>query len=290
MTEIRADLKPYVPASLYDGETLKAGVTAEQATQIAEGIRAAVKDLPEAQAQFVLKLLSAVDLAPGGRLPENIDEAVQAFAGALERIGEGTPFRDSLQVLARLMIEQAATNRQDALQDRLNARNLSTTQLLSQAQSSKDAAKEIKDGAVAAMVTAIVFAAVSIVASSLSIVGGVKSGSDAANYAANNAGKMDGFVASGFAASSQATQGLSQTAGQVGQAGSGYASSDSQAAVKELDAQGQIAAAQAQASQNQADLSKEFMDAMGEAIKQIMNFLKELHDAKAQSMQVLTRT
>ncbi|WP_375453307.1 hypothetical protein [uncultured Methylobacterium sp.] len=277
-------LRAYVPPSFYQGDSLKPGVDVDQAIQVAQGIQARAEALPPAEAKLFLAMIAAGDIAPGGQVPADLEETLDIYAGAAAALGSRVGGGDSLEFLARVLIEQAAEQRKNALDDRLNAREQAKTELMSQAQMSTDQAKELKDGAVKAMIVSIVFSAVSIVASVASVGVGLngisKLGSTTASVA--ETGKALGGM-------SQSIGGLATTANQVGQAGSGYASTDAQATAKEKEAQGAVDAAMAQDLQAKGDMKKEMQETMNDMIKSIINFLKEMADAKAQQMQVMTR-
>lgn len=286
-TSIPEGLRPYVPPSLYQGDSLKPGIDVDQAIQIAQGIQAKAEALPPAQAQVFLAMVRAVDIAPGGEIPADIDVTLEAMARASGAISGSPVWRDVIDVLARAMIEQAAEQRQNALNDRLNARDQAKTELLSQAESLKDQASELKDGAKSAMILSIVFSSLSIVAAGVSIVGGGLGGvgsSDGVRVVAKG-----GQVGNALYGSSQGATSIGGSLGQIGQSSSGYETTSAQATAKEMEAQGQIDAAQAQEMQNVADLKKEMQDSMNDMIKSIIAFLKELSDAKAQQMQVMTK-
>ncbi|QJP15551.1 hypothetical protein G3545_18955 [Starkeya sp. ORNL1] len=82
---------------------------------------------------------------------------------------------------------------------------------------------------------------------------------------------------------------IGQTVNQLGQGAANAASSITQAQSKELDALGSISAANAQYEEGQADMKKEMQQALDDMVKQIINFLKELQEAKANHMQALTK-
>lgn len=82
---------------------------------------------------------------------------------------------------------------------------------------------------------------------------------------------------------------IGQTVNQLGQGVGNAASSITQAQAKELEAKGSIFAAQAQYEEGRADASKEVQQALDEMVKSIINFLKELQEAKANQMQALTK-
>ena len=81
----------------------------------------------------------------------------------------------------------------------------------------------------------------------------------------------------------------SQTAGQLGQGMTRYNEASTEAASKVKDAEGQEAAASAQEKQAQGDLRKESQEALDQMVKSIIQFLKDLQEAKADQMRALTR-
>lgn len=278
-TSIPDNLRPYVPPSFYQGDSLKPGIDVDQAIQVAQGIQARAEALPPAQAELFLAMVRSGDIAPGGEIPADLARTLDTLANVSAMLGDGSIWKDSLDVLARAMVEQSAEQRQNALKDRLSARDQAKTELLSQAETLKNQASELKDGAMKAMIISIVLSATSIVMSAGSAVGfkigGAKTTTETGATAANG-------ISGAFSS-------MAQSVGQIGQAGSGYASTSSQAKAKEYEAQGQIDAAESQTQQSIADIKKEAQDTLNEMVKSIINFLKELQDAKAQQMQAMTR-
>lgn len=271
-------LRAYVPPSFYQGDSLKPGIDVDTAIQVAQGIQARAEALPPAEAQLFLATIAAGDIAPGGQVPADIEETLDIYAAASAALGSRVGGGDSLEFLARVLIEQAAEQRKNALDDRLNAREKAKTELLSQAQSLKDQADTLKDGATKAMVTTIVMSAVSLAISIVS----VGTGATGAGDAGSDFGKALGGL-------SQSISGLSSSMNGLGQGLSNYFSTDAQATTKEQEAQGATDAAEAQNTQAEGDIQKDMQEAMNDMIKSIINFLKEIADAKAQQMQVMTR-
>ncbi|WP_298958089.1 hypothetical protein [uncultured Methylobacterium sp.] len=278
-TAVSDQLRPYVPASFYDGANLKAGITVQQAESVAAGIQSRAGELPPAQAAIFLALVGAADLAPAGKIPNDLGKALDAYVAAAGSVKLGSLSGDSFSFLARAMIEQAADARKNALQDRLDARAAAKTELMSQASKLSEQSKTLQEGADAAKNNAIAFAVTSLVVSAVSVgigVGGMVKG------AATDAGKA-------LAGISQGVGTVAGTFGGLGQGMSGYHSTSAQATAKEQEAQGAIAAAMAQDKQATADFKKEAQQALDDMVRSIINFLKELSDAKAQQMQALTR-
>ncbi|RVU14211.1 hypothetical protein [Methylobacterium oryzihabitans] len=278
-TAVSDQLRPYVPASFYDGANLKAGISVQQAESVAAGIQSRAGELPPAQAAIFLALVGAADLAPSGKIPDDLGKALDAYVAAAGSVKLGSLSEDSFGFLARAMIEQAADARKNALQDRLDARAAAKTELMSQAATLTEQSQTLKDGAEKSLDASIAFAVVSIVISAVSVgigVGGMVKG------AATEAGKALSGIAQGVGT-------IGSTFGQLGPGVSGYQSTDAQATAKGQEAQGAIDAAMAQEKQATADVKKEAQQALDEMVRSIINFLKELSDAKAQQMQSLTR-
>ena len=185
--------------------------------------------------------------------------------------------------LGALLIKFASAQRQDALDQRLQAREAAKDQLMGQAGETREAAQKQLNAAITSFALAIVSAAVSIAGASASGVQSTK------GLSANKAGDMTDIQLQ----SQLNTAGAFNTAmGAGGQAitsagGVGAGALNSQAKIDE--AEGQELAAMAQESQSLSDISKKFMDELEEAIRSAIQFMKEQADAEANQMQALTR-
>lgn len=112
---------------------------------------------------------------PGADLsPARLKEAEAALQRALEGFAAaGSPAAsftgDIAKLLSRIMIEQAGEAKQNALRDRLNAREAARGDLLSQAHNMHEAASKMMAGAVASLVTGTISGALSIGAAGVSL-------------------------------------------------------------------------------------------------------------------------
>lgn len=222
-------------------------------------------------------------------------------------------------VLAKLMIEFAAMGRQQALDARLQARENARSQLMGQAEETRQAADKALAGAIIAGV-------ISIVASVVSIAGGVSqlgkakemvklaNQADTASAAASQASSFSkGAEGATKTAAKEMSDLYKQTANsantslQTLQAGaqgtqmlvqgvSGLVNALAQmikggldAGAKMDEAKGQEMAADAQIEQSNSDLAKKVMDELEELIRTAIQFIKEMKQAEADLMQSMTR-
>lgn len=118
---------------------------------------------------------AALDLAPDGAVPsDRLQQAEKALAQAMQAFASaGSPAAsftgDVARLLSRIMIEQAGEAKQNALRDRLNAREAAKADLLSQAGNMRDAAAKMMAGAVASLVTGTISGGLSIGAAAVSL-------------------------------------------------------------------------------------------------------------------------
>lgn len=301
---IPAELRTYLPSSLFqaDGTTLKPGVDADKAIEVAQGIQAKADAMPPAEAAIFLAMVDAADLAPGGQIPADIEGAIEAFATAASLVSTLAISSNALDFLARVMIEQAGEQRKSALQDRLSAREIAKGELLNQAGKMDEEADKLSSSAKTAMIVSVVMSSIAVVgavagafASGFSAVkqaGALKSalaGGESMATVGSNLGAMAGKASSIASSVGGAASSVAQSSNQIGQGLSGYYSTMGQADAKHLEAEGQRSAAEAQETQAEGDIAKEQQQALDQMVQSIIQFLKDLKEAKAQQMQVLTR-
>ncbi|MEJ1160517.1 hypothetical protein [Prosthecomicrobium sp. N25] len=284
----------YLPASFVDPSTGNLKVPEQEAQAFADGIQARVEHMPPAEKEIFLALLQGSDIAPtaSGNVPGDTEASIDNLEGAAERLSR-IMTSSTIDLLARVMVENAAQSRKDALQDRLSAHETAKSQLQSQANSMRDAADSLMTGAIVSLVVSVVTAAISIAAAGISIRGGAKAFEDAGAANAPGVSKTtsDSLLAQSAASNSKAG-GVGAIGGSVNSLGgavSGASNSLGQAEAKEADAEGADAAATAEYEKSQADTKKEIEQSLDELIKSIINFLKELRDAQANQMQALTK-
>ncbi len=164
--------KPGVPAS-YHTDTAGAAAGSDKVKGGVGVDGAGGKTLPTVAGQAAAK--APLDLAPGGEVPaDDLRQAEKALAQALQAFAAaGSPAEsftgDIARLLSRIMIEQAGEARQNALRDRLNARDAAKADLLSQAGNLRDAASKMVAGAVANLVTGSLSGLLSIGAAGISL-------------------------------------------------------------------------------------------------------------------------
>ncbi|MEQ8784634.1 MAG: hypothetical protein RIE06_33790 [Roseibium album] len=110
-------------------------------------------------------------------------------------IGGGT-VRDASRILARLMVELAGLNRQEALEARLAARFQTKAEMLNQAAEQRESASKTKSAAMTAMWVSVAFGAVSIAGAGFSLVGAGKNTSDMRGLNKKLGGNVDDVAAS----------------------------------------------------------------------------------------------
>jgi hypothetical protein len=327
----------YVPASFIDSTTGNLTVTQSQAQAVSGGIQARLDQMPPAEDAAFLVLLQQANLSPADLdTPEELDAVLNRFQTAAETLvealkptgtGSAAYIGSTSSFLARALIEFAAEQRKNALDERMNARETAQTQLKGQANEMREAADKIMGGAILNLVMTVVMSAVSIgmsigaavgnASATKEMVGGLKemksTAADAENFSkaaqihkANPSGaefnvKADAAKAklqvqgNEFTTISQGAQKYTSinTVGQaMTQLGSGVGNSGNsimQAQSKEDDAQAAEAAAAAQYAEGQADINKDLQNTMSEFIKTIINFLKELKEAEVDQMRALTK-
>lgn len=124
----------------------------------------------------------------------------QGGDGAVSQIGpvfngSGT-VRDASRFLARLMVELAGLNRQEALETRLAARFQTKAEMLNQAAEQRESANKTKSAAMTAMWVSVVFGAVSILGG-MAAFGGAAANTKAMRGLSNSTGGNAGGGAAG---------------------------------------------------------------------------------------------
>lgn len=161
----------YLPGSFTTQGGLTEGVSRPQAEMVAGGVQARIDQMPTVQDAAFLALLKASDFAPADLdTQEEVDQVLDRLMGAAAQIADavnslgegGTAFGTSASFLARAMIEFAAEQRKNALDNRLQAREEAKTALQSQANEMRESASKMMIGAVVSLVVSVVMAAVSI--------------------------------------------------------------------------------------------------------------------------------
>jgi len=155
-----------IPKSFYNVETQTLNVSQKQAEAVQAGIQAKLDTLPPAQKEAFLKLTA--NLAPGDvDTPAKLGIILNVFEQAAAIVQNPTApvmafIGDLAKLLARVMIEQASEQRQNALNDRLAARETAKGELMSQAQQMDNAAAKMMSGALTSIITAAIGGAISI--------------------------------------------------------------------------------------------------------------------------------
>ena len=271
------------------------------ADKVQLGVQASLNDIPEARQKAFLALVN--DLAPGDlSTPQDIKNKLASLQNAAKLTADLPPATSAYvgniaKFLARAMIEMASEQRQNALADRMAARETAKAELISQAGQMEKAADKMAQGALTSLITGVIGGAISVGAS----LGGAIAGASQLSKMSTATG-MKGATPDAIAAAKTAFdkgQTISSTASSFAQVGTAFgditktggSSSDGrlQADAKREEAQGSRHAAEAQYAQQAAELKKDVQDTMSEMIKQIINFIKELKEAEVDAMRALTR-
>lgn len=243
----------------------------------------------ESRLQAVLDKLNDPDLP--------LDERMAAFASLI----------NDPDILAELMIKFASMGREQALDARLAARDQARSQLMGQADETREAAQKAIQGAITNFAFAVAAAAISIGTAvsglkSLTKVKGMNAQTLDLNFKANapmqdvaSKARYEGMAkASSNAAdvalqSSQHQNAIYQSLTRIMDA-SGQAIQGGLAGSAKIDeAQGQELAALAQDTQANADVAKQQMEDMQEMMKTAMAFIKELNRLESELMANFTR-
>ena len=295
-----------LPSSFFNPETKELLVDEATAQSVQAGIQAKLNSLPPISRGDFQQMVA--NLTPGDvDTPAKLEATLTMFEAALTKLGNVDSdvvafVGDLAKLLARLMIEQTADQRQNALKDRLLARDKAKGELMSQADQLGKAADKMIEGATTALITGLVGAGLQILGAAVNLAGAFKalSGMGDAQKATQQAIKDANEQA--MKAAEQAF-GKAQTMGQlfatISQIGSGIGdatkaggtSADArlQAEGKKLEAEGSRDAAQAQEHQQIADSKKQMEEALNDMMKQIINFLKEMREAEVDAMRSLTK-
>lgn len=305
----------HLPPSFYDATTNTLLVDEATALKVQASVEAKLAELPDVAPEKFLQMIA--NLAPSDVDTDlKLGVTLGMFEAAATMLGDAgsevvTFVGDLAKFLARVMIEQASDQRQNALQDRLNAREQAKGELMNQAGQMDKAADKMIAGATTALITGLVAAGVQMLASVVSLVGAAKAlksmetahGQTKDVLALFEKGKMTENVSGMYLqASKQAFDiagqkgaiftALSQVGQAAGQGMSAVGSSEdtkAQAAAKKLEAEGSRDAAEAQELQQTADTKKQIEEALSDMMKQIINFLKEMREAEVDAMRSLTK-
>lgn len=281
----------FLPSNFYDTSG-NLTVSQDEAARVSGLVESKVAQMPPAERELFLLMLQGADLAPNGTVPADLGatlDRMEAAAAALNRLADMGS--NSIDLLARLMVEQAGQQRKDALAERLAAREQAKSDLMDQASKMKEAADKLVSGALQNMIISIV---TSLASAALSVVSAAKA-TQGLSSAKDAKGLTDGAqqaklgVAGGHNALGQAWGGGSQAVGTLGGGIGNYAQTLEQSDSKKLEAEGSMKAAEAQYAQGQADIKKEMQDALNQMIQSIINFIKEMKEAEVNMMQAITR-
>ncbi|MCP8939516.1 hypothetical protein NK718_13400 [Alsobacter sp. SYSU M60028] len=206
-------------------------------------------------------------------LPSDPGAVAGKVKQALQLLTDGAGKLD----IAALAVMLAASQRRNALDDRMNARQMAQSSLQSEAGKIEEAAQKELTAAIVSLVTSVVSAVASIMGTVGSIKAGVTTGGGAGEAVTRPMTSAEKLA--------QLGQLVKDVTEKAGKAQEGITSS----VAKMDEAQAKRMAANAQAHEGRAERAKEIEQALEDFMKAIVNFLKEMADAKTELMQSLTR-
>ncbi|WP_417277784.1 hypothetical protein [Celeribacter sp.] len=216
-----------------------------------------------------------------GRLEAAAEKLTQAGMDPLEVLNELLGELGAAEDLAALMIEFASMGRQNALDQRLSARDQARADLEGQAQTMREAA-------VTQLVVSVVSTAAAVGASVVSFKGAGQAGKlagaakDASMEGASEMSTALNTQAQNVSTRAQAVSGLINAGSSAGEGGGSMIS-------KNIEAGGQELAAKAQTEQSNAELGKSVMDDFKDLVRSIIQFLKDQQQAEIDRMATTTR-
>ncbi|MDN2581414.1 hypothetical protein [Aquibium sp. ELW1220] len=211
---------------------------------------------------------------PPGVTPEALTAKLKEFiAGASDRTA-----------LFAALIELMNSQRQNAVEQRANAREMAKTQMLEGAQLSRDAADKQEDAAISSLVGGIISGAMQILGGSLSLgmqvkFSNMKFGSDAVMNKASTI----------HTAQQQAINAFTGAGSSIAGSGGQQAGAMQQADASNLQADSQEMQAGSQDSLNQQDIEKKFSEDLTQVIQSVIQFMKEIRNAEIERMSSITR-
>ncbi|NIZ12021.1 hypothetical protein [Phaeobacter sp. HF9A] len=216
-----------------------------------------------------------------GRLQSAIEQMISSGADPMEVLNGILGEMGASKDLGALLIEFAAMGRQNALDQRMNARDQARSDLEGQAET-------MRTSAVTQLVVSVVSVAASAASAGVSFAGAAKAGkiaADAAETGANGTAEAATALntkAQTVAAKSQSVSGMIGLSNTSGEATGGMIT-------KNVEADGQELAAKSQTEQSNADLAKTVMDDFKELVRSIIQFLKDMQQSEVDRMAMTTR-
>lgn len=252
--------------------------------------------------------LTLAETVPVPQLPADLGAAASRLNDVLAKLQDPNANPEALMKeflgalgssddLASLMIKFAQMGRDDALDQRLSARDQAKSNLEAQADKTREAA--VKE-----LVSAVVSFAISVVSAVVSVAGAAKSaksGAEAAEHLKDaksadlttKTGRLEANLSQKQAdvalQSGQQANVQAQVAQQLGGATDKVVSTALNTSAKMDQAEGQEKAAEATVDQSKGDMSKKVMDDFEEMIKSAIQFLKEMQRAEVDLMANMTR-
>jgi hypothetical protein len=193
---------------------------------------------------------------------------------------------NNLEFLHKVAMEQAQTQRQNEMTERLIAREDAKANLLNQANDMKSAADQMTSGAVTSMVMSVISAATSIQGAGLGkFAGGM--GESGLHGKTEMADQLHGMMKQSGIDPTQLGQLVNSAGGD--KAFASMVGAQMQADAKHAEADGQRDAAAAQYAQQTGDAHKQVQDAMKDMMTQIITFIKDMQKAEVEQMRALTK-
>jgi uncharacterized FlaG/YvyC family protein len=211
---------------------------------------------------------------PPGVTPEMLAAKLKDFiSGASDRTS-----------LFAALIELMNSQRQNAVEQRANARESAKTQMLEGANLSREAADKQKEAAISSLVGGIISGAMQILGGAMSLgmqakFSNMKFGSDAVMNKASTI----------HTAQQQAVNAFGGAGSSIAGSGGQQAGAMQQADASNLQADSQEMQAGSQDSLNQQDIEKKFSEDLTQVIQSVIQFMKEIRNAEIERMSSITR-
>lgn len=241
----------------------------------------------------------------GGEIPPDLqarlDDALSALQDANNETlaTSGSSGRSIESFLAEAMMELASNQRKAAMENRSLGYEAAKQKANDQADQMNKAADKMDAGATTNLIISSVMAGVSM---GMSAGAGIGQAKNLGGMARANKGMAGAPDPSTFAMqksnmdlsnarlnSYSTVSGMAQSVDSMGRTGGSTKDARMQADAKREDALGAKDAADVSSAQQRADLAKGVQDAVEEMIKKIIEYVKELADAKTDMMQSITR-
>lgn len=212
-------------------------------------------------------------LPPGMTAEALVDKLKEFISGASDRTA-----------LFSALIELMNSQRQNAVEQRANAREMAKTQMLEGADMSREAADKQMDAAISSLVGGIISGA-------MQILGGAMSMGMQAKFSKTSFGSeaVMNKASSIHTAQQQAITAFTGAGSSITNSSGQQAGAMQQADASNLQADSQEMQAGSQDSHTQEDIEKKFSEDLTQAIQSVIQFIKEVRNAEIERMSSITR-